>query len=183
MRLTFSRRFLAHVIFMTGFVLLFLGSVFLFGSSAEISRSKIIISIVFLLLGFTGVFMAISLKKRMAYMFCAVLFLQVGVFLFLSALSIIPVGLGRLWPLLSVFTGIALIPSGWYFYGLFKLKFIVPAAAFIVLGVVMLIFSLRMVSFSLVEFVSSWWPLLIILAGLTLILISLGTKNTGENKR
>jgi hypothetical protein len=183
MRFIFTRRSLAHVIFIAGFALIFLGSIFLSGSPAEISRIKIISSILFLLLGITGIILANSLKKRLAYLFIAVLFLQIGIFLFLSALHIVPVGLSKVWPLLSVFSGIALLPSGWHYYGFFKLKFIVPSAAFIVLGVVLLVFSLDLVPFSLVQFVSSWWPLLIILAGLTLILISLGTKNTGESKR
>jgi hypothetical protein len=66
---------------------------------------------------------------------------------------------------------------------MFKLNYFVPSIAFIGLGAALMVFSLELVPFSLVQFVGTWWPLLILLAGLILMLVSLGTKNTGEAKR
>ena len=39
-----------------------------------------------------------------------------------------------------------------------------------------MIFALNIVTFSLAQFVREWWPLLVVLTGLTLILVVLGTK-------
>jgi hypothetical protein len=183
MRLFINRRFLASFVFVIGLLLMIVGSAFLFGSSAEISQRGVLVSFVFVLLGIAGAFLAICLNKRSVYLFFAAFFLQVGIFLFLSALHIIPFGFSKAWPLLSVFSGIALIPTAWHRYGMFQLKYFVPSVAFIGLGAALMVFSLDLVSFSLVQFVGTWWPLLVVLAGLALMLVSLGTKNTGEPKR
>jgi hypothetical protein len=46
------------------------------------------------------------------------------------------------------------------------------------------VFSLDLVSFSFRQFILNWWPLLVVLAGLILGLVSLGTKfNAGEIKK
>jgi hypothetical protein len=57
----------------------------------------------------------------------------------------------------------------------------VPSIAFIILGCILLVFSLDIVPFSLTHFVRSWWPLLVALAGLILILLSIGTRNNIES--
>ncbi|MDR2951934.1 MAG: hypothetical protein LBU82_01690 [Treponema sp.] len=138
------------------------------------------ISFLFILLGVGCAVMAIKLKKSSLYLFFAAYSFQVGLFLFLSSLNIIPVAFSRAWPLLSVFSGIALIPTGWHRFGRVRIKYIVPSLAFIILGSFLLVFSLDLVSFSLAQFVRDWWPLLILLWGLIFMLVSLGTRNAED---
>jgi hypothetical protein len=97
------------------------------------------------------------------------------------ALRIIPLSLSRVWPLLSVFSGVALFPAGWSRYKTVRIQYLVPSAAFIILGSILLIFSLDIVNFSFVQFIRYWWPLLLLLGGLILVLISLGIKKAGDN--
>jgi hypothetical protein len=75
------------------------------------------------------------------------------------------------------------LPSGWRRYGCFRSHYIVPSLAFVILGSVLMVFSLDLVSFSFARFILDWWPLLIVLAGLTLVLISLGTKHNSGDAR
>jgi hypothetical protein len=178
-----SRRTAARLLFIIGLLLMFLGSAFLIGSLVAISRTFILISFFFVLLGAGCAVLAIKLNKRSLYLFFAALFLQAGLFLFLSALHIIPVSFSQAWPLLSVFSGTALFPTGWHRHGTFHIRYLVSSAAFIILGSVLLVFSLDLVSFSLAQFVRNWWPLLVVLAGLILTLVALSTKTTGEPKR
>jgi hypothetical protein len=180
MRILISYRSAASLLFIIGLSLMFLGTVFLFGSMKDVSKISVLTSFFFVLTGIACAVFAIKLNKRSLYLFFATFFLQLGLFLFLSALHILPVKFSQAWPVLSVFSGIALIPTGWHRYGIFRLQYLVPAGAFIVLGVFLLIFSLDLVPFSLFQFVLTWWPLLLVLAGLTLILVALGTKKTGE---
>ena len=180
-----SRRTAARFIFLIGLFLMFFGSAFLFGSLTEASQLSVIISFLFVILGIACAVFALALNKKAVYLFIAALFLQIGLFLFLAALHIIPseFSIARAWPVLSIFSGLALIPAGWRHYGKLRFKYMVPAVAFIVLGSGLLIFSLDLVSFSLAQFVALWWPLLIVVAGLILILLALGTKNSGESKQ
>ncbi|MDR2477206.1 MAG: hypothetical protein LBD18_05430 [Treponema sp.] len=183
MRLFVARKSSARFIFIIGILLMFLGIAVLIGSLAAISQASILFSFLFIILGAVCAVPAIKLNKRSLYLFFAALFLQAGFFLFLFALQIIPIAFSRAWPLLSIFSGLALFPAGWHRYGVFKAKYVAPSAAFVILGSALMIFSLDLVSFSLAQFVRNWWPLLVVLAGLTLLLISLSTKNTGESKR
>jgi len=183
MRIIFNRRLIGRYIFIFGLFLMFFGSIFLFGWLEETSKISVLVSFLFVLAGVAGAALAIRLNRRSIYLFFAAFFLQIGLFLFLSAVNVLPLPFSKAWPMLSVFAGIALIPTGWFRFGKIQLKYIVLAAAFIVLGIIMLIFSFKVVPFSLIRFVVMWWPLLVVLAGLTLILIALGTKNTGDTQR
>jgi hypothetical protein len=177
MRLNITRRTAARLVFIIGFLLMFLGSGFLIGSMAGISSVSVLFSFAFVLLGVLCAFFALKLNKRSLYFFFAAFFLMIGFFLFLSALAIFPVPFSRCWPLLSVFSGLALFPAGWRHYGGLRSGYAVPSLVFVVMGSVLMIFSLDLVSFSFTQFILSWWPLLVVLAGLTLVLISLGSKN------
>jgi len=182
MRFFVTRRSTANFIFIIGCVLMFLGAAFLLESLLDISRVSILVSFLLLLFGTGCAVFAIKLNWRSIYLFIAALFLQAGLFLFLKTLGIIAMKLSQSWPLLSIFAGIALLPSGWHRFGVVKVVYIVPAVAFIVLGSVLMVFALDLVSFSLAQFIHEWWPLLIVLAGLTLVLLAVGTKFTGEIK-
>jgi hypothetical protein len=177
-----KRRTIARLFFDTGIIFMLLGCAFLIGSKEDTSQIYMLVSFLFLILGVCCAIIAIRIKKSSLYLFFACFSLLVGIFLFLSGLDIIPITFSRSWPLLSVFTGIALFPAGWYFYGRIRIRYIVPSLAFIILGSILLIFSLKLVSFSLAQFVKDWWPLLLLIWGLIFLLVSLGTKNTGNTK-
>jgi hypothetical protein len=162
---------------------MFLGSGFLLGSLAAISQTFILVSFFFVILGVGCAVLAIKLNKRSLYLFFAALFLLIGLYLFLSTMHIIPLPFSRAWPLLSVFSGLALFPTGWHRHGTIRARYLVSSSAFIVLGCVLMVFSLELVSFSLAQFVENWWPLLVVLAGLILVLVSLSTKQAGDSKR
>jgi hypothetical protein len=184
MRHIVTRKTAARIIFIIGLFLMCLGSAFLLSSLVEKSRIAVMVSFLFVMLGVGCAVLALKLNKRSLYLFFAAFFMQVGLFLFFSALSILPVSFSRAWPLLSVFSGIALFPAGWRRYGSFRSRYVVPSIAFVALGSALLVFSLDLVSFSFAHFMKNWWPLLVVLAGLTLVLISLGTNNNaGDLKR
>jgi hypothetical protein len=46
-----------------------------------------------------------------------------------------------------------------------------------------MVFSFRVVPFSFKQFMINWWPLLVVLMGLVLVLLALGTKHNGEASR
>jgi hypothetical protein len=178
------RRVVARFVFIVGLLLMFLGSGFLLGTLAGISRLSVLTSFLFVITGSLFAALAIKLNKRVIYLFFAAFLLQVGFFLFLSALGIFPLPFSKSWPLLSVFCGIALFPAGWRRFGAFRIAYVVPSIAFVFLGSALMVFSLDLVSFSFRQFMLNWWPLLVVLAGLVLVLVSLGTKiNAGDLKR
>jgi hypothetical protein len=148
----------------------------------EAPRLSVLGSFFVVMVGAVFAVLAIKLTRRSLYLFFAAFFIQMGLFLFLCAVKLISVPFSRLWPLLSVFAGLSLIPLGWRRYHALKISYIVSAGAFVFLGCMLLLFSLKMVPFSFSRFIINWWPLLIVLAGLVLILAALSSNNrTGDN--
>ncbi|MDR2312949.1 MAG: hypothetical protein LBE02_00255 [Spirochaetaceae bacterium] len=167
-----TRRITAHIIFIAGLFLMLLGIGFLLGTMTGISRLSVLWPSLFVIIGAFCAVLAIKLNKRTLYLFFATFFILIGLFLFLSALKIIPITLIQGWPLLSVFSGLALLPAGLRYYRAFRYKYLIPSLAFVVLGCTLLVFSFKVVSFSFKRFVVNWWPLLIVLGGIILILLS-----------
>jgi hypothetical protein len=127
--------------------------------------------------------LAIKLDKRSLYLFFAAFFLLVGLFLLLSSLRILPFTVSQGWPLLSVFAGLALFPAGWRRFGAIRSNFVVPSVVFVFLGCFLMVFSFRVVPFSFKRFMIDWWPLLVVLMGLILVLLALGTRNNAETPK
>ncbi|MDR2663328.1 MAG: hypothetical protein LBC31_10065 [Treponema sp.] len=172
-----NRRITAHIAFITGLLLMILGIAFLLGTMTGISRLSVLWSFLFVIIGALCAVLAIKLNKRTLYLFFASFFILMGLFLFLSALRIIPITLAQGWPLLSVFAGLALLPAGWRHYRAIHYRYLIPSAAFAALGCALLVFSFKVVSFSFKRFIINWWPLLIVLTGIILVLLSLSSRS------
>jgi hypothetical protein len=183
MRLLKTRKSAAKFVFIIGFLFMLLGVAFLLGSLLEISQTLTLISFLLMLIGICFAVFVVRFNRRSSFLFYSALFIQAGLFLFLDALRIIPITFYKAWPLISVLTGIAFFPAGWHRYGKFKANYIVISLAFIALGSILLIFSLHLVDFSLAQFISNWWPLLLLLAGLTLVLIAIGTRLPFDSRK
>ena len=179
------RKIVARLVFIIGIVLMILGIVFLL-SSMESSpmedgfRVSAFLSFLLVIAGVCCAIFAIKLNKDSSYLFFAYFFLMAGIFLFLSAMGIVSLPFSKAWPLLSVFSGLALLPVGWRRCGGFRSRYFVSSCAFVILGFFLLAFSLKIVPFSFSAFMHSWWPLLFLLGGLTLVLISFSSK--GEKR-
>jgi len=174
------RRFAAHTVFIAGLILMMLGIIFLLGTMTGISRLSVLWSFLFVIVGALCAVFAIKLNKRVAYLFFASFFILVGSFLFLSALKIIPITLIQGWPLLSVFAGLALLPAGWRHYRAVSYRYLIPSVAFVILGCILLVFSFKVAPFSFRRFIINWWPLLLVISGIILVLLSLGSKGNGK---
>lgn len=175
-----TRKIAARFAFIAGLLLMLLGIAFLLGTLQGIVRFSILRAFFFISIGAIFAFLAIKLNKRSLYLFFAAFFLLVGFFLFLSSLRILPFTFSQSWPLLSVFAGLALFPAGWHRFGAIRTRFAVPSVVFVFLGCFLMVFSFRVVPFSFKRFVIDWWPLLVVLMGLILVLLALGTKNNEE---
>jgi hypothetical protein len=183
MRLLKTRKSAVRFVFIIGLLSIFIGVAFLVGSLMEISQTMVLVSFLLVLLGICCAVFTLSFNRRSSYMFYAALFFQAGLFLFLETIHIIPIQFYKAWPLFSVFAGIAFLPAGWRRYGALKANYIVLSIAFIALGSILLVFSLHLVDFSLAQFIRNWWPLLLLLAGLPLVLIALGTRLPLDNRK
>ena len=163
----------SRVVFALGLLCMVGGILSLFAAVQGFSRLSVVIPFLFLIAGVILAVCAIKLQKRSIYLFFACLFLLVGFFLFLLALKIVPIPFSRAWPLLSIFAGLSLIPSGWRRFTRFHAAWVLPTAVFIGLGCVLLVFSLKLAPWSFKQFILDWWPIVVVLAGFTLFFVSI----------
>ena len=133
-------------------------------------------------LGISLALVAVRLHRRSRYLFLASFMIQSGAFLLLVFSGLLVFPFSRLWPLLALFAGLSLIPAGWHRYGAFKSRFVVPASGFVILSVGFLLFSFEILPFSFKSFILAWWPLLLILAGILLMLISFSARSPGSEE-
>jgi hypothetical protein len=177
----FTCRSVTRIVFYSGLLLMLLGTVALLGVLTGVSHFSLFWSCLFLIIGGLFTVIATKISKRAIYLFSALFFLFTGLFFFFSGLRVIPLTLSQGWPLFSVFAGLALIPAGWRHFRGIRIRYFIPALAFTMLGFVLLPFSFRLVSFSFKRFMIDWWPLFMVLAGLVLVLLSLGNnKKNGD---
>ncbi len=176
------RRLVAETALLLGFSSTIMGLAILLITAGGGSRVAAVPASLFVIAGAFLAFTAVKLRRSSRYLFVAAFFLQIGVLLLLVASGAVVGPLGRLWPCLSIFAGLALIPSGWYRYGVARARFMVPSFTFVALGVVFLVFSFDLVPFSFKRFFLTWWPLLLLFAGLIVTLASLAAGGDSEER-
>jgi hypothetical protein len=77
--------------------------------------------------------------------------------------------LGRIWPAFMLITGLSLVPYGYKKRGGARTAIVIPAVFISALALVFFPFSLRMAGGGFVAFVRQWWPLILIILGVALI--------------
>jgi len=175
------RRIAARLVFIIGLCLASAGIAFLLGTMSGISHLAVFWAFLFVIIGVLCAALAMKQYNQTINIFFSAFFILIGLVLLLNALHLTPFTLTRGWPLLSVFAGLALLPAGWRHYRAFRARYMIPSAAFVILGCVLLIFSFKVVSFSFKEFIINWWPLLLALTGILLVLLSLGSGQNRDN--
>jgi hypothetical protein len=119
-----KKRLNTRLVFFWGMLFMYLGCAFLLAAFTEASRVSVAVASLFIIVGSFFAFLAVTLHKRAIFLFLATFSILVGFFLFLSSLKIVPIVLGEWWPAISIFAGLALIPTGWYYYGTVKPRYV-----------------------------------------------------------
>jgi hypothetical protein len=175
-----ARKLAAETALLLGLSSTIMGFAVLLTSAGGGSRVAAVPASLFVIAGAILAFTAVKLRRRSRYLFLAAFFMQIGVLLLLVASGGLESPLSRLWPCLSIFAGLALIPSGWHRYGTARARFVVPSLAFVALGAGFLVFSFGLVPFSFRRFFLVWWPLLLVFAGIILTLVSVVAGGNSE---
>jgi hypothetical protein len=87
----------------------------------------------------------------------------------------------KVWPFFMLITGLSLIPYGYKKRGAARTTVIIPAIFIAVLSLMFLPFSLGTAGVSFLDFVRHWWPLILIVLGLALI-VSFFSSRKPSNK-
>ena len=84
--------------------------------------------------------------------------------------------LGRIWPAFMLVTGLSLVPYGFRKRGSARIAIIIPAVFISFLAVVFFPFSLRRTEGGFIAFVQEWWPMILVVLGIALIVSFFSTR-------
>ncbi len=104
---------------------------------------------------------------------------SVSFFLTLKAFS--DIHFAQLWPFLMIFCSVCLLLTCIYTYKRLRSIYTFPAVLIFALGAVFFLFSFGVVNFSFVNFISKWWPLMLIICGGLLVSLFLYQQTPGNH--
>lgn len=124
----------------------------------------------FILMIFSSItsYIAILTKKSLLLYFGMNLFVySVGALIIKT--SSLEFSIIKLWPIMMISFGLTLIPCEHFKLKKLKVFYVVPSIGLTFLGLVFLLFAYDIITISFFEFVSLYWPVLLVLAGIVLI--------------
>ncbi|MBQ4378484.1 MAG: hypothetical protein II821_04735 [Treponema sp.] len=164
----------AGVVLVLAGLLLF--SKFSAGLGVELPTSSII----------TMIFGAVIFYLAMTFIHWAILFflgLQVfciGLCATFVLTGVLPLGIENLWPIVVLLSGICLLLTCIFKHRKVRGVYLFPTILIEALGFIFLMFSLRVIKVSFSQFISKWGPLILIIAGASLIGVFLWQRNFND---
>ncbi|HAZ96346.1 hypothetical protein [uncultured Treponema sp.] len=112
-----------------------------------------------------------GLRKRSLYIALGFMLVFDSIFFALLNIEFLHLNLKELWPVIVINAGIAFIVSDLFIYKKIRTVFLFPSVALFVLGIIFLLFSLHVFHISFAKFISVFWPIVLFVLGILLILV------------
>lgn len=155
----------------TGVVLTVLGVVLLFWTNNFVNGLFRWSPALFTVVGALLLYQAWFRKARPSALFLGLLLFLSGTFILLLSTGFLPdeLNLEKLWPVFMGIVGVSLIPYGARYRRTIRVTLVIPGIILLLLMAFFLLFSLKIVHQTFAEFFITWWPLVLVAMGLTLI--------------
>ncbi|MFA6937094.1 MAG: DUF5668 domain-containing protein [Treponema sp.] len=154
-----------------GLILVLAGIFLLVRISSFTTKKFVLLPTLLLFVGTISLFLSLAFTQNSVFLFLGIYLVLSGSLTFLTGTSLVPLTMKELWPVLVIAFGVALFPAGFYKMKRIRSVYLFPALTLVALGVFFLMFSLHIFKTSLSVFISTWWPCLLILAGLVVVLV------------
>jgi hypothetical protein len=161
-----------HKKLIVGILLIIGGCLLLLMSIGMLHSFRHLWSLPLLLAGLVFLYRCIIKGIEAFYLISGLFLSLLGIFFLLINTVFPPGSLTQIWPTFMFITGISILPYGMQSSNSqrTKLAFIIPALAIIGLSLLFFPFSLGLINESFIDFALRWWPLLLILIGLILVI-------------
>lgn len=107
-----------------------------------------------------------------SYLFLGVALLLSGLLLVVTTI-VLPLELATIWPFFMTICGVALLLYGRRKRGYTRISLTIPGIATLLLSLLFLPFSLGLVQQPFAEVVTNWWPLILVVLGITFLVLHL----------
>ena len=112
-----------------------------------------------------------GLSNRCLYIALGFMLVFDSIFFALLNIELLHLNLKELWPVIVINAGLAFLVSDLFIYKKIRAVFLFPSVALFVLGIIFLLFSLHVFHISFAKFISVFWPIVLFVLGILLILV------------
>ena len=151
----------------TGSVIL--GGIFLFWTLGQLPSLGSLWPIPFMIAGLFFLYFVFLRGKKEHYILPGMILMLGGLFFLLWNTVIPEKSIKRIWPAFMLIAGLSLIPYAFKKKSTARTALIIPAVFIILLALLFFPFSLGKMMISFRDFALRWWPVLIIIIGICLI--------------
>ena len=162
--------------FVWSMVFVLLGLVLLLWTLGAVPGLSSLWPLVPLVAGVAFVYWGMFRSESESYILVGMILALGGLFFLLSNTVLTAVTLQRTWPIFMAIVGVSLLVHALRSTGESRLSLTVPAIGLMVLAGVFLPFSLDVVRADFENVVATWWPLLLIVFGIVLLVVHLTRK-------
>ncbi len=159
-----------------GVAALLVGGVLLLWNLGYLSHLSRLWPVLLILVGLVFLYMAWPRKHSDNWIIPGMVLTLGGIVILLATTVLAPDSLTRIWPLFVLVTSLSLVPFGLRKRGSARTAIIVPAVFLFLLGLALLPFSIHREEGGLTSFVRQWWPMILVVLGITLIVSFFSTR-------
>lgn len=161
----------ANAVLAAGLVLILVGIFLMVKHSEHATKVFALRPVILLSVGAIALFVSIAFTESGNTLYVGLFCVMMGIVMLMVDTHIIRYSLKEMWPTIMISSGVALFPASLYKLRRIRTVYLFPAIMLIMLGMMFLLFSMHIFPFSFREFISKWWPLLVIMGGFLLIAI------------
>jgi hypothetical protein len=166
----------ANTLLILGVAILVTGGVLLLWNLGYLPSLGHLWPLPFTLAGLFMLYLAYVRGRSVRFIIPGMIFSLGGLFFLLMNTVLKDKGMARIWPAFMLITGLSLVPYGFKKKEAARAAIIIPAAFISALSLAFFPFSLGRTGIGFLEFVQQWWPLILIVLGLTLIVSFFSTR-------
>lgn len=156
-----------------GLILVIAGILLTIRKNSSVDKVFAVRPVMILSLSAIFLFLAFAFIKNGLFLFLGIFTFLTGIIFLLGDTQLVDQSMRNLWPLIVVASGISLLPAGLYKLKRIRTVYLFPAIALVLLGLFFFLFSVHIVKISFVQFISKWWPAVLVIGGVTLVAIFL----------
>lgn len=169
-----------NVLLAVGVVFVIAGLLLISRFSSELGAELPVGSICTMIFGAVIFYVAMTLIHWAIIFFTGLLVFCIGLCVTFVYTGVLPLTPSQLWPVGVILSGICLLLTCVFKHRKIRGVYLFPTILIEVLGIVFLFFSLNIIKVSFLAFVGKWSPLILILAGSSLIGVFLWQRNFND---
>ena len=148
-----------------GALLVVMGAVLLLWTNGLLPSFGALWPLLLLIAGIWQLDYSLVSDGREATVLTGMVFTLSGIFVLLRTTGLLEVEFQRIWPVFMTIAGVSLLAYSFTRQRGHQAVLMVPSVAIVILSLLFLLFSLDILRVSFIDFVSRWWPMLLVLLG------------------